>query len=44
MTAALVAFVGFVAGAVLGGRLARHLDDDVRGGSPSRSASKWSCW
>ena len=30
MTAALVAFVGFVAGAVLGGRLARHLDDDVR--------------
>ena len=30
MTAALVAFVAFVAGAVLGGRLARHLDDDVR--------------
>ena len=30
MTAALVAFVSFVAGAVLGGRLARHLDDDVR--------------
>ncbi len=30
MTAALVAFVSFVAGAVFGGRLARHLDDDVR--------------
>jgi uncharacterized membrane protein YoaK (UPF0700 family) len=30
VTAALVAFVSFVAGAVLGGRLARHLDDDVR--------------
>ena len=30
MTAALVAFVSFVAGAVLGGRLARHLDGDVR--------------
>jgi uncharacterized membrane protein YoaK (UPF0700 family) len=30
MTAALVAFVSFVAGAVLGGRLARHLDADVR--------------
>ena len=30
MTAALVAFVSFVAGAVIGGRLARHLDDDVR--------------
>ena len=30
MTAALVAFVSFVAGAILGGRLARHLDDDVR--------------
>jgi uncharacterized membrane protein YoaK (UPF0700 family) len=30
MTAALVALVSFVAGAVFGGRLARHLDDDVR--------------
>jgi uncharacterized membrane protein YoaK (UPF0700 family) len=30
MTAALVAFVSFVMGAVVGGRLARHLDDDVR--------------
>ena len=30
MTAALVAFVSFVAGAVIGGRLARHLDGDVR--------------
>ena len=30
VTAALVAFVSFVAGAVLGGRLARHLDSDVR--------------
>jgi uncharacterized membrane protein YoaK (UPF0700 family) len=30
MTAALVAFASFVAGAVLGGRLARHLDSDVR--------------
>jgi uncharacterized membrane protein YoaK (UPF0700 family) len=30
MTAAVVAFVSFVAGTVLGGRLARHLDDHVR--------------
>ncbi|MDT5016052.1 MAG: hypothetical protein QOD39_2212 [Mycobacterium sp.] len=30
VTAALVAFISFVAGAVLGGRLARHLDNDVR--------------
>ena len=30
MTAALVALVSFVAGTVFGGRLARHLDDDVR--------------
>jgi uncharacterized membrane protein YoaK (UPF0700 family) len=30
VTAALVAFVSFVTGAVLGGRLARHLDSDVR--------------
>ena len=30
VTAALVAFLSFVAGAVLGGRLARHLDGDVR--------------
>ena len=30
MTAALVAFVCFVTGAILGGRLARHLDSDVR--------------
>ena len=30
VTAALVAFVSFVGGVVLGGRLARHLDDDVR--------------
>ncbi|MEO3759835.1 YoaK family protein [Mycobacterium sp. B14F4] len=30
VTAALVAFVSFVTGAVLGGRLARHLDTDVR--------------
>jgi len=30
MTAALVAFVSFVMGAILGGRLSRHLDRDVR--------------
>ena len=30
VTAALVAFVSFVTGAVLGGRLARHLDGSVR--------------
>src|SRR5258705_11289119 len=30
MTAAVVAFVSFVTGAILGGRLARHLDGDVR--------------
>ena len=30
LTAALVAFVGFVTGAVVGGRLSRHLDSDVR--------------
>jgi uncharacterized membrane protein YoaK (UPF0700 family) len=30
MTAALVAFVSFVTGAVLGGRLSRHLDGNVR--------------
>jgi uncharacterized membrane protein YoaK (UPF0700 family) len=30
MTAAVVAFVSFVAGTVLGGRLARHLDNHVR--------------
>jgi uncharacterized membrane protein YoaK (UPF0700 family) len=30
VTAALVAFISFVAGAVLGGRLARHLDREVR--------------
>jgi uncharacterized membrane protein YoaK (UPF0700 family) len=30
MTAAVVAFVSFVTGAILGGRLARHLDSDVR--------------
>jgi uncharacterized membrane protein YoaK (UPF0700 family) len=30
LTAALVAFASFVAGTVLGGRLARHLDDHVR--------------
>jgi uncharacterized membrane protein YoaK (UPF0700 family) len=30
MTAALVAFVSFVAGAILGGRLSRHLDGNVR--------------
>lgn len=30
MTAAVVAFASFVAGTVLGGRLARHLDDHVR--------------
>lgn len=30
MTAAVVAFVSFVAGTVLGGRLARHIDADVR--------------
>src|SRR4051795_5502922 len=30
ITAALVAFVSFVTGAILGGRLARHLDGDVR--------------
>ena len=30
MTAAVIAFVSFVAGTVLGGRLARHIDADVR--------------
>ena len=30
MTAAVVAFVSFVAGTVLGGRLARHIDTEVR--------------
>ena len=30
MTAAVVAFAGFVAGAVLGGRFARHLDYETR--------------
>jgi uncharacterized membrane protein YoaK (UPF0700 family) len=30
MTAAVVAFVSFVGGTVIGGRLARHLDDRVR--------------
>ncbi|HET7665522.1 MAG TPA: YoaK family protein [Mycobacterium sp.] len=30
MTAALVAFASFVTGAILGGRLSRYLDDDVR--------------
>jgi uncharacterized membrane protein YoaK (UPF0700 family) len=30
LTAAIVAFVSFVAGTVLGGRLARHLDSEVR--------------
>jgi uncharacterized membrane protein YoaK (UPF0700 family) len=30
MTAAVVAFVSFVAGTVLGGRLARHIDREVR--------------
>lgn len=30
MTAAVVAFAGFVAGAVLGGRFARHLDHETR--------------
>src|SRR5690242_4834370 len=30
MTAALVAFLSFVSGAMIGGRLSRHLDDDVR--------------
>jgi uncharacterized membrane protein YoaK (UPF0700 family) len=30
MTAALVAFVSFVTGAILGGRLSRHLEGDVR--------------
>jgi uncharacterized membrane protein YoaK (UPF0700 family) len=30
MTAALIAFVSFVTGAILGGRLSRHLDGDVR--------------
>jgi uncharacterized membrane protein YoaK (UPF0700 family) len=30
MAAALVAFVSFVAGAILGGRLSRHLEGDVR--------------
>ena len=30
MTAAVVAFVSFVAGTVLGGRLARHIDSEVR--------------
>jgi uncharacterized membrane protein YoaK (UPF0700 family) len=30
MTAALIAFVSFVTGAIIGGRLSRHLDGDVR--------------
>jgi uncharacterized membrane protein YoaK (UPF0700 family) len=30
MTAALIAFVSFVTGAILGGRLSRHLDGNVR--------------
>src|SRR6059058_3511653 len=30
LTAAVVAFAGFVAGTVVGGRLARHLDSEVR--------------
>ncbi len=30
LTAAAVAFVGFLVGAVLGGRFARHLDDETR--------------
>lgn len=30
LTAAVVAFVSFVLGAVIGGRFARHLDDEVR--------------
>jgi uncharacterized membrane protein YoaK (UPF0700 family) len=30
LTAAIVAFVSFLTGTVLGGRLARHLDDEVR--------------
>src|SRR3954452_14876952 len=30
LTAAIVAFVSFLTGTVRGGRLARHLDDDVR--------------
>src|SRR5882724_6515326 len=30
LTAAIVAFVSFLAGTVLGGRLARHIDSDVR--------------
>jgi uncharacterized membrane protein YoaK (UPF0700 family) len=30
MTAAVVAFISFVLGAVIGGRFARHLDDEVR--------------
>jgi uncharacterized membrane protein YoaK (UPF0700 family) len=31
LTAAVVAFVGFVAGTIVGGRLSRHLDSYVRG-------------
>ena len=38
LTAAAVAFVGFIVGAVLGGRFARHLDDESGGGSPRRWA------
>src|SRR5258705_6389917 len=30
LTAAIVAFVSFLAGTVLGGRLARHIDSEVR--------------
>jgi uncharacterized membrane protein YqgA involved in biofilm formation len=30
MTAAVVAFVSFLAGAVIGGRFARHLEHDTR--------------
>ena len=30
LTAAVVAFAGFVTGTVVGGRLSRHLDSDVR--------------
>ena len=41
VTAALVAFVSFVTGAVLGGRLARHLDGTSAAGSASPSPWRW---
>ena len=44
MTAAVVAFVSFLAGAVLGGRFARHLEHDTRRWVTVRSAWNVLCW